>query len=304
MASDIQNEAIEWLAKLNSDVLSQEDEAAFFAWLQQSQQHQAAYVKAEQIWLRGDVLPRATKVNRTNATVGVWIGGFAMACCAALALIMFWPHPTEFIELRAETQIAHFALPDGSEVTLKPLSQLSYAFEKNQRTIRLAKGEVFFDVAHNPARPFIVNTDFGNVRVLGTQFSVGLGQRDADVLVLSGRVEVAPERIGPKLVLTQNQTASFQEVASGEAPKNIKAAQALSWRNNQWVFESTPLAEAVAKIEVVLGAPIAVPHSLASLPVTGVLPMSKPLQALKTLAASHDLVVEPLGKGYQLRQIP
>ncbi len=305
MASDIKNEAIEWLAKLNRDSLSAAEEAAFFAWLQQSDIHQAAYVKAEQLWLRGDAIARAANVRpAARAAAGFWLGGLAVACCLAFALMLFWPRSPEYIQLSADAEMVQFTLPDGSEVTLKPQAQLAYAFEKNLRNIHLLQGEVFFDVTHNPLRPFVVITRFGAVRVLGTQFSVGLGEQDAQVLVLSGKVEVQPEAAEQKTVLIHNQAVSFQQVANGQAPQAVKAGQALSWRNRQWVFENTPLAEAVATIESALGLPISVPQKLAALPVTGVLPMSKPLQALNTLASSHGLMVVPTADGYQLQKKP
>ena len=300
MASDIQNEAIEWLAKLNRESLSEDDEAAFFAWLQQSEAHQAAYVKAEQLWLRGDVLSRATKSRHTKASqtkpaTGLWLGGFAMACCLAVAVVILWPSSKAYTELKAGNAIAEFSLPDGSEITLKAGSTLAYSFDKKSRSIRLSQGEVFFDVAHNPAKPFIVSTEFGAVKVLGTQFSVGLNEQGADVMVLSGSVEVAPDNHTQKAVLTKNQAVSFQQVASGEKPSEIKAMQLLSWRHSQWVFENTPLGEAVNTIAKTLGRAVEVPASYADLPVTGVLPMDDPEQALKTLAASQGMVVKKVG---------
>lgn len=300
MATSIQNEALEWLAKLNREALSDEDEAAFFAWLQQSEAHQAAYIKAEQLWLRGDVLTRAAKVSQAKPVVGLWWGGLAMACCIALALVILWPSTTTYTQLQAGSAIAVFSLPDGSEVTLNAGTTLAYSFDNNTRNIRLTQGEVFFDVAHDAAKPFIVSTEFGAVKVLGTQFAVGLTEQSADVMVLSGSVEVAPENNIQKAVLTKNQAVSFKQVASGIKPANIKATQLLSWRHRQWVFENTPLAEAVATIAKSLGQQVEVPATHADLPVTGVLPMDDPEQALKTLAASHGLVVTKVGSGYSL----
>ena len=300
MASDIQNEAIEWLAKLNRESLSEDDEAAFFAWLQQSEAHQVAFIKAEQLWLRGDVLSRATealhtKASQTKPATGLWLGGFAMACCLAVAVVILWPSSPAYTELKAGNTIAAFSLPDGSEITLKAGSTLAYSFDKKSRSIRLSQGEAFFDVAHNPAKPFIVSTEFGAVKVLGTQFSVGLNGQGADVMVLSGSVEVAPDNNTQKAILTKNQAVSFQQVASGEKPSEIKAMQLLSWRHSQWVFENTPLGEAVNTIAKTLDRTVDVPASHADLPVTGVLPMDDPEQALKTLAASQGLVVKKVG---------
>jgi transmembrane sensor len=64
-------------------------------------------------------------------------------------------------------------LPDGTQVWLNSGSKISYGndFTGSMRQVNL-KGEAFFDVVKDPARPFIIHTDAIDITVLGTAFNV------------------------------------------------------------------------------------------------------------------------------------
>jgi len=68
---------------------------------------------------------------------------------------------------------SQFELPDGTRGSLNNGSRLKYplTFTGNTRQVELV-GEAYFDVLHNKKRPFIINTDGLNVKVLGTRLNV------------------------------------------------------------------------------------------------------------------------------------
>lgn len=72
-----------------------------------------------------------------------------------------------------ETQNYKLILSDGSEIWLNSLSQIKFpfVFAKNKREVWI-KGEAYFKVAKNKARPFIVHTSLTDIQVLGTEFNV------------------------------------------------------------------------------------------------------------------------------------
>lgn len=84
-------------------------------------------------------------------------------------------------------------LEDSSIVTLAPESELTFPekFAPEKREVHL-KGEAFFQISHNPDRPFLVKTKELVTRVLGTSFTVRSFEkdRDASVSVKTGRVSV------------------------------------------------------------------------------------------------------------------
>ena len=64
-------------------------------------------------------------------------------------------------------------LPDGSEVWLNAGSKLTYSmnYGRKLREVNLV-GEGYFKVAHNPAKPFIVQASKVRIKALGTEFNV------------------------------------------------------------------------------------------------------------------------------------
>ena len=135
-------------------------------------------------------------------------------------------------------------LPDASEVNLNAMSTLTFNTSKwdNQRQVAL-DGEAFFKVAKG--KTFDVETNFGTVSVLGTQFNVKHRDHYFEVTCYEGKVSVqthtqketllAGDRF---LIIDGNYIATEKE--------NLKSP---SWLNNNSTFKSIPYSEVVAEFE-------------------------------------------------------
>ncbi|MDP4259441.1 MAG: FecR family protein [Bacteroidota bacterium] len=86
------------------------------------------------------------------------------------------------------------SLPDGTEVTIKAKTsvRLSERFGKKDREVWL-DGEALFEVAPDPAKPFLVHTKYLRIDVLGTRFRVDAYPDKAgeEVDLLSGSLKVS-----------------------------------------------------------------------------------------------------------------
>jgi ferric-dicitrate binding protein FerR (iron transport regulator) len=82
-------------------------------------------------------------------------------------------------------------LPDGSVVTLNKNSSLNYPskFKGNARAIAL-KGEAFFNVTPNKEKPFVINVNDVQIKVVGTSFNVRSENGVTEVIVETGVVQV------------------------------------------------------------------------------------------------------------------
>ena len=84
-------------------------------------------------------------------------------------------------------------LSDGTRVSLYPNSKLFYPknFTANERKVKL-DGEAYFDVTKNPDKPFIIEAQNTEIKVLGTSFNVNsnLNNKQVEVFVESGLVQV------------------------------------------------------------------------------------------------------------------
>jgi len=83
-------------------------------------------------------------------------------------------------------------LSDGSVIYIAQNSLFSFPeeFEFGSRNVEL-KGEAFFDIAPNPDRPFIIETDEVLIQVMGTAFNVKTQNGDGfELFVDRGKVKV------------------------------------------------------------------------------------------------------------------
>lgn len=113
-----------------------------------------------------------------------------------------------------------------------------------ERRIRL-EGEAYFEVTHNPRRPFVVEFEGGEIQVLGTSFNVK-AYRDDDIVAVTldeGRV-VLDDRRGGRFELSPSEQLLYDR-RSGEG-RIVRGADAMRysiWKDDVISFRDTPLAE-------------------------------------------------------------
>ncbi|MBO9716237.1 MAG: FecR domain-containing protein [Pseudoxanthomonas sp.] len=150
-------------------------------------------------------------------------------------------------------QVREVALADGSRATLSSDSQLDVRLDRGARHVELIRGEAFFEVAHDPGRPFVVEAAGQRAVAVGTHYAV---RRDADsvrVLVTEGRVrlEGAPDRDGhaaPVALLPAGSLATAGR--NGVLVRSLPLAEAqryLGWRDGFLAFDDIPLAQAAGE---------------------------------------------------------
>jgi len=79
-------------------------------------------------------------------------------------------------------------LPDASMVYLNRHSSLEYNTDFDPRVVTLT-GEAFFMVTHDDT-PFVVQTNAGEIKVLGTEFNVKASDEEVSLEVRDGEVEL------------------------------------------------------------------------------------------------------------------
>ncbi len=124
-------------------------------------------------------------------------------------------------------------LPDGSKVWLNAASSIKYpvAFYDSVRTISVT-GEVYLEVAKDPARPFIVEVNDDTVRVLGTHFNIE-SYPDNDGIrttLLEGKIKVGAS------VLTPGQQALIANNKTITISNNVDLEKTIAWKNDLFIF--------------------------------------------------------------------
>ena len=147
-------------------------------------------------------------------------------------------------------------LEDGSIIQVGPRTKLRVEFANDHRIVKLSRGEALFHVAHDTARPFLVETPLAAVRAVGTSFAVSLDSAaQVRVTVQEGIVAVArgsqARALRKTASLPDGQSITLkagEQVAvtrSGDlaaAPVNVDAA--LAWTKRQLIFEHETVEEA------------------------------------------------------------
>lgn len=141
--------------------------------------------------------------------------------------------------LSAYQQPLNKTLPDGSEVTLNKNSVLSYSFaaEGGKRKVKLENGEVFFKVAPDKQRPFIIQADEVSIEVLGTSFNVKHTEELTEIIVETGIVRVSEGSQSVEL-----HKGEKVRVDQGKLSVQKNTDQLYKYyRSNEFVADNTPL---------------------------------------------------------------
>ncbi len=139
-------------------------------------------------------------------------------------------------------------LSDGTEVNLNYGSKIKYPrnFTGDTREIVL-EGEGYFDVAHNPDKPFIVKAGKLNIVALGTVFNVQAYPGD-DVIsttLVEGKVAIErtfsggkSERIG---TMIPDQHVTYNLISDKVFSTKENVEKYVAWKNGKLVFDNEPI---------------------------------------------------------------
>ncbi|MBB3054739.1 FecR family protein [Mucilaginibacter gotjawali] len=140
-------------------------------------------------------------------------------------------------------------LADGTKAWLNAASSLKFptAFTGNTRRVEIT-GEVYFEVAKNKEKPFIVTSNGAEVEVLGTHFDVMAYDDEPGIktTLLEGSVKFRKNKA--EVLLSPGEQA-----VSAWASGNIKVQKAnigetMAWRDGYFVFQDENIQGIMRKI--------------------------------------------------------
>lgn len=278
----IEAEAAAWVARFDAGDVSAKDQAAFQEWLNRSALHRDTIAEYGDLWSQFDALrplidggeaPRQAGAQSVYTGMLKTPSPWFAACAAVLIAVIgvtasFHPQSQKPAKiainpaavLSYETAVGgkkRIALSDGSTIILNTNSRLDVNFSGNRRDVHLMRGEAFFEVVHDKARPFTVYANNYVVRDIGTAFDVHLsGMGVVEVGVTKGSVEVRPAAGGQVPgaeksvgVLTAGQNIVLgHEVERTELVSDADMGRKLAWRQGRLIYTGQPLGEVLADI--------------------------------------------------------
>ncbi len=193
--------------------------------------------------------------------------GFAVLLLAVMPVFLFIAEEpgSESTVFRTSSnpagQFSEITLTDGTVVWLSASSTLEYPdrFENEYREAIL-RGEAFFDVAHNPFQPFIVNSGDLQTRVLGTSFNIRafLDDEDIKITVLTGQVTVNKTGAFTNngsihndhiAMLDPDQQLVFNNASKQGFIQTVNSDLYTSWKNGLLSFEKHTFEEIAQRLE-------------------------------------------------------
>lgn len=299
-AHEIDTEAADWAARIDSGPLGQELERALQEWIASDPRCLGAFGRMRAIALtteRARALGPdfdASAFSTPPTRRWVLVAGSAIAATMLVGVIggrEVLRNRGHFQTAKGETRVV--ALKDGSVVTLNTASEIVVNYSEQQRSVELIRGEALFDVAKNRARPFIVAAGHTSVRVVGTSFSVRrLDKAPVQILVREGIVDVLKPALegGRAVRITANMRAVTEAEKAEIATSSVGDAEMhreMAWRDGQIVFEGETLERAAAEfsrysdIRIVIADP-----RLAHEEIAGLFRANDPVGFAKSIAIS------------------
>jgi ferric-dicitrate binding protein FerR (iron transport regulator) len=277
----------EALARYFSGEATVEERANVDAWRQASAENKRVFAQFEKIWQgAAEKLPQLPDADQTWAELAaklefpnqkpaakifamkktpqpgarkfswsdryVWAAAAILVLGFATILYQFLYNANELKTISAAYgRRESLKLPDGSLAQLNSGSEIKFykKFSDSARFVMLS-GEAYFEVTPG-RRPFYVNTDNAQIRVLGTKFGIWARQEQTRVIVREGRVSLRAAKGFPEtaVVLAANQASVCHQQNNPEAPRTIAANHLLGWLEEKIVFDQTPLAEVIAELQ-------------------------------------------------------
>ena len=269
-----EEQASRWVAR-HERGLSEDEKRAFGQWLSESPANEACFFEHQVAWAGFDFMdewkpayssppnPDLFEAKSKRRMSGfIPFGGFAAAI-----LLGLWLFQLSVLNngdqqnlvgrtYQSRSYEKHF-LEDGSSFYLFPGSEVRVAFSKSERTIEFVRGEAHFSVAHDPDRPFVVQSRIGRVTALGTVFSVRQDTASWEVYVTEGKVKV--DESESDRPVSPNEAAFTAELVAGqkivqklsedtfspriEAVTSNELKEKLAWKDQIIDMVSAPLEE-------------------------------------------------------------
>ncbi len=268
------DQASEWIAKIDRG-LSKKEHLAFKQWLSKDSKHFGLITEMATLWDKMDSLDRLAELFPETTKRPSPIKNWSLALAASVVLALFigllnhnglFSDQQQFV--RYETSVGEnstFYLPDNSKVLLNTNSILLVRYTDDYRLLKLLRGELHVEVAHDKSRPLSVVVNQKVIQAVGTAFSVQINDQEVELIVTDGKVivaQLAPEQavtakslVIPvaslavskgEIALLNTTTTKDDDLVEKIDQQTIK--KNLSWRQGNLVFKGETLEEAMQEV--------------------------------------------------------
>ncbi len=207
--------------------------------------------------------------------------------------IIAWDQPVDVI------------LEDGTLITINRDSRIRFKkkFASDERKVFL-KGEAWFDVASDPASPFVIDAGSALVEVLGTSFNVNAYRENpvVEITVESGVVALtSKQEKQEQIVLKAGNSGKYNKQRKELELIQSSNPNQISWKTRELYFDGSSLQEVVDLINQVYDAHLVISNdALASCQITVTFKDQSLDAILNVLESTLDLEILQVGNQFRL----
>lgn len=295
--SRIIDEAAQWLALIHGNAMSAADKQALEQWLQRSPVHRAVWQQAQQLSRQlGGVEARLgmSVLNRPRSVLSrrQLMSSFALLLAAPAASwwgFQAFQNRDAIFYTTATGERRDIFLPDGSEMAMNTASRVQVKFNHQQRLLKHLAGEIWLKTAqHTDGSPFLVATEHGELRALGTRLLVRSEKNFTLLSVLEGAVEVTT-RVAVSRVIAAGEQVKFTATAIADSEPLATAADA--WRSGVLFVQQMRLADFLTELSRYRKGVLRCDAAVADVPVTGSFQLTNTDNILQLLAETLPVSV-------------
>lgn len=320
-------EAATWIAQLHGPSRSPEMEREFREWIARSPAHGYAFERCTDLWTDvasmkpAQILAGMASIE-PNADVArarwwqrmrwpLWTLLALSIVAASYAAHRWLAVDVYATEVGGQQQVL---LADGTRMSLNTDTRVRVELGSDRRSVSLEAGEVMFEVAKDPLRPFVVRAGGSEVIAVGTVFSVRLPGRSGEsqsrdaalaVALIEGEVTVQPARVrlaqgrAPEKRITMRAGERMLLAKPGSEPAALAVAQIdrppmealIAWKRGKAVFGDVSLREAVSEMNRYTRTSIVLLGDVAKLRISGAYDIGDNQGFAQAVSVLHGLQV-------------
>ena len=269
----MEKEYYELSAKVLNKKASLDEQEMLNTWLARDPDHQQQFQEMKQLWelTAPGAKPEVDKEAAWNKirqhlplekrkvrVIHMFPVALKVAASVAFLALFVWLINAQFLsgyglkKISADTGPMGFFLPDSSHVWLNKGSSIVYDpdFDGEERNLKL-EGEAFFEVTHNPQRPFVVSTERSETRVLGTSFNLRAYGEEAttELAVASGKVAFSSIKSKDARIVPAGYAVTLLEESNRLSESVNFNKNAFAWKSRELIFSEQPLSDVIRDLE-------------------------------------------------------
>ncbi len=260
VAGEIEARAVEWIERQHFGPWSPEDAASLEAWLSQSLYHRVAFDRLDLGWQRterltalrpaqipSDVAPSARRFGWR--AIGTGLSVIALAAVGAGWFVLSANKQLTYATSVGGREVVR--LIDGSQIELNTDTKIRVSERSGGREVWLDRGEAYFQITHDAARPLTIEAGDERIMDIGTKFLLRRDNGRLRIAVSEGGVRLEPGSDLPNqkaIVLRPGDIAiaTPSGVSINKEPQS-KLANDLAWRTGVLIFHHSRLADVAAE---------------------------------------------------------